>query len=223
MTGGPPAPPVAASVFGDRLPLAEQYVAHLASTGVAHGLIGPRERDRIWTRHVLNCAALAELVPAGAGVLDVGSGAGLPGLVLALQRPDLRVVLVEPLLRRSTWLCDVVLDLGLDVRVVRSRAEDMHGRETAEVVTARAVAPLERLARWCLPLVAPGGVLLAVKGAGAAAELAAAGAAVRRLGGISTEVVLCGMAWADEPTTVIRVGRGAGRGAGPAPSGPPDR
>lgn len=194
-------------MFGARHPLARGYVHHLATTGVTHGLIGPREHDRLWSRHVLNCAALAELVPTGSTVLDVGSGAGLPGLVLAIARPDLRVTLVEPMARRTDWLLHVVADLDLDVRVVRARAEELHGQENADVVTSRAVAPLDRLVRWSLPLVVPGGQMLAIKGAGAETELAAAERSVRRLGGLPTEVVHCGMAWAEVPTTVVRVVR----------------
>lgn len=204
----PEPPPAAGQVFGVGLPVARAYVHLLATTGVTHGLIGPRERDRLWDRHVLNCAALAELVPTDSTVLDVGSGAGLPGLVLAIARPDLQVTLVEPLLRRTSWLLGVVAALELDVRVVRARAEELHGQERADVVTSRAVAPLERLARWCLPLVVPGGRMLAIKGAGAQQEVAAAARSVRRLGGLSTDVVRCGMAWADVPTTVVRVVRG---------------
>jgi len=195
----------AGQVFGATLDLARAYVHHLATTGVSHGLIGPREHERLWSRHVLNCAAVAELVPTGATVIDIGSGAGLPGLVLAIARPDLRVTLVEPLERRSTWLGDVVAALQMDVCVIRARAEDLRGREHAEVVTSRAVAPLDRLARWSMPLVSPGGQMLAIKGAGAEKELAAAAGSIRRLGGTSTEVVRCGMAWADDPTTVVRV------------------
>lgn len=204
----PPPPEVAEWVFGDRLPLAEAYVRHLATSGVTRGLIGPREVPRLWHRHLLNCAAIAELVPADATVIDVGSGAGLPGLPLAIVRTDIRVVLLEPLLRRTTWLEEVVADLRLDVRVVGTRAQD-YRQERADVVTARAVAPLERLVTLCMPLVAVGGQLLAVKGAGADVELEAAGPVLRRLGTSGSEVVRCGMAWADVPTTVIRVGRGA--------------
>ena len=170
--------PAATDVFGDRLDLARRYVGHLAVSGVERGLVGPREGPRLWPRHVLNCALLAPLLPEATTVLDVGSGAGLPGVVLALARPDVSVVLVEPLLRRTAWLEEVVADLGLDVEVVRARAQDCGRR--ADVVVSRAVAPLERLLGWCLPLVRPGGQVLALKGAAAADELAAAAPLLRR-------------------------------------------
>ena len=169
---------VVAEVFGDRAGLARAYVHHLATSGVERGLVGPREGPRLWQRHVLNCALLAPLLPPAATVLDVGSGAGLPGVVIALARPDTSVTLVEPLLRRTAWLEEVVADLGLDVEVVRARAQDC-GRD-ADVVVSRAVAPLDRLLGWCLPLVRPGGQVLALKGAAAADELAAAAPLLRR-------------------------------------------
>src|SRR6478672_2865340 len=176
----PPAPASAATVFGGRLGLAERYADALAREATVRGLIGPAEVPRLWERHLVNCAVLGELVPSGSRVVDVGSGAGLPGIPLALARPDLSVVLVEPLLRRSGWLEDIVDRLQLaSVRVVRSRAEELHGSLSAPVVTARAVAPMERLARWCLPLVEPGGQLLAIKGRGAQAELHEAAAGLR--------------------------------------------
>ena len=173
--------------------LARRFVVHLATSGVERGLIGPREVPRLWNRHVLNCAVLGELVPQGVRVVDVGSGAGLPGIALAIARPDLQVVLVEPLERRTTWLDEVVADLGLGVRVLRARAEEVAGTERAAVVTARAVAPLDKLARWTLPLVQPGGELLAIKGR-SARRGAGRGPApgCRRLGVVESSVVLCG-------------------------------
>lgn len=176
------------AVFGDRMGTAQRFVDLLASSGTERGLIGPREVDRLWDRHVLNCAALAAWCPPGGDVIDVGSGAGLPGLVLALARPDLSVTLVEPMQRRVDWLHEVVAELGADVRVLRSRAED--SGVVAGTVTARAVAPLERLARMCLPLVAPGGQLLAMKGRSAVAELTAAAPALPALGANSWEVLV---------------------------------
>lgn len=173
--------------FGDRVDLAQRYVDLLATTATSRGLVGPREVGRLWERHVLNCAPLAGLCPPGEEVVDVGSGAGLPGLVLAIARPDLRVTLLEPLLRRVVWLTEVVDELGLDVRVVRARAEDS-GLRTSTAV-ARAVAPLERLGALCLPLLRPGGQLLALKGASAAQELDAAVPALRRAGAGSWEVL----------------------------------
>jgi 16S rRNA (guanine527-N7)-methyltransferase len=159
-----------------RLPALRQYVDLLADEGVTRGLIGPREVPRLWDRHLLNCGLLAPVVPEGARVVDLGSGAGLPGLVLALARPDLSVTLVEPMLRRTTFLTEACALLGLDeVRVVRGRAEDLTG-ETFDVVTARALAPLPKLLTWALPLVAPEGALLAMKGSSAAEEITAAAA-----------------------------------------------
>lgn len=206
----PPVPGAAAALFpGDRLGLAERYAALLATDGVLRGLIGPREAPRLWERHLLNSAVLGELVPPDASVADVGSGAGLPGLVLAIARPDVRVTLIEPLLRRTRFLDEVVSELGLgdQVEVLRGRAEEVPPGRTFAVVTARAVAPLERLARWCLPLVAPGGVLLAIKGSSAAAEVAEAGPALAALGCAPAEVLEVGLALAAGGTRVVRVAR----------------
>lgn len=197
----------AADVFGDRLPVAERYAQHLATSGVERGLVGPREATRVWERHVLNCAVVAELVPDGAHVVDVGSGAGLPGIPLALARPDLRVVLVEPLARRVAWLREVLDDLGLDIQVERGRAEEAVVRrrwEGADVVTARAVAPLARLAGWTFPLLRAGGVLLAVKGDSALTEVERDTAAVRKLGGGEPRVMRCGTGVVD-PTSIVVV------------------
>ena len=182
--GAGPAPDVVRALFpSDRLDLVERYGALLATDGVVRGLIGPREVPRIWDRHVVNCALLATALPRGASVADIGSGAGLPGLVVALARPDLRVTLVEPLLRRTTFLDEVVSALGLDNVVVRrDRADALHGKKTFDVVTARAVAPLERLLGWCMPLVSPAGSLVAMKGESAEEEIASACAVLRKLG-----------------------------------------
>jgi 16S rRNA (guanine527-N7)-methyltransferase len=201
------------AVFGERLPLARRYAEHLATSGVERGLIGPREAPRIWERHVLNCAVVAGLVPDGARLVDVGSGAGLPGIPLALARPDTRVVLVEPLARRVDWLREVIVDLGVAVEVERGRAEEDVVRrrwEGADVVTSRAVAPLARLAGWCLPLLRPGGQMLAVKGAAVADEVERDAAAVRRLGGGIPRIERCGMGIIDPPSTVVVVERLAG-------------
>lgn len=197
--------PQASEIFGERLPLVERYASWLAEDGTERGLLGPRERPRLWTRHLLNCAVLTDLIPRHARVADVGSGAGLPGMVIALRRPDLHVTLVEPLLRRSRFLSEVVDDLGLEgsVEVVRARAEELHGSSRFDVVTARAVAPLERLAVWCLPLVAPHGQLLALKGSTAEEELAAAGPLLAQWGAEQSEVVRLGAE--PEPTWVVRV------------------
>ncbi|MFI0486439.1 16S rRNA (guanine(527)-N(7))-methyltransferase RsmG [Actinomadura sp. 9N215] len=193
-------------VFGDALPVAERYAAFLETAGVERGLIGPREVDRLWERHLINCAVVSEVIPADAQVVDVGSGAGLPGVVLAIVRPDLRITLLEPLLRRTTFLneCVEMLDLR-NVEVRRGRAEDLAGEITADVATARAVAPLHRLATWALPLLRPGGELLALKGERAAAELEEAELVLRRLGVRSTELLQVGRGMVDSPTTVVRV------------------
>jgi 16S rRNA (guanine527-N7)-methyltransferase len=203
-------PPSAVTAFGDRLSLARRFATHLVTSGIERGLVGPREAARVWDRHLLNCAVVAELVPDGARVVDVGSGAGLPGIPLALARPDLSVVLVEPLARRVDWLREVVEDLGLPVKIERGRAEEPGVRarwEGADVVTARAVAPLARLAGWALPLLRTGGTLLAVKGASAVDEVARDAGAVRRLGGTDPRVVRCGVGVVDPPSTVVVVER----------------
>jgi 16S rRNA (guanine527-N7)-methyltransferase len=193
-------------VFAAALPQAERFAALLAEEGVVRGLIGPRETPRLWERHLLNCAVLGEAVPDGVTVCDIGSGAGLPGLVLAIARPDLDVCLVEPLLRRTTFLEEAVATLGLTrVEVVRGRAEELRGRRSFAVVTSRAVAPLPKLARWSLPLVQPGGLWLAMKGASAEAELAEAAPVLRKLGAGAAVVRRLGIGRIDPPTTVIHV------------------
>lgn len=206
-SGASSPPPSAAEVFApDRLAMAERYAELLATEGVVRGLIGPREGSRLWERHLLNCAVLGELVPEGAEVCDLGSGAGLPGLVLAIARPDLRVTLVEPLLRRTTFLEEVVAELELSgVEVVRARAEAVHGTRVFDLVTSRAVAPLERLLAWSMPLVAPEGAMVAMKGASAADEVASAEKTLRQLGCAPAEVHTVGSGVADSPTTAIRV------------------
>ena len=193
-------------MFSHTLPVAEAYAALLADDGVVRGLIGPREAPRLWERHLVNCALLAEAIEPDVDVCDIGSGAGLPGLVLAIARPDLRVTLVEPLLRRTRFLDEVVERLGLtNVEVVRARAEELHGTREFSVVTSRAVAPLERLLDWSMPLVRQGGALVAMKGASAVDEVAAAGTALRRHGAGAVEVLTLGGVVIDPPTTVVRV------------------
>jgi 16S rRNA (guanine527-N7)-methyltransferase len=197
-------------LFGDRLPIARRYAEHLATTGVEWGLVGPHEASRVWERHVLNCAVVADLIPDKARVLDIGSGAGLPGIPLALARTDLQIVLVEPLGRRVEWLRMVLDDLDLAIEVERGRAEDAQVRrrwEGADVVTSRAVAPLHRLAAWCLPLVRPGGMMLAVKGVSAPAEVERDAGAVAASGGGFPRIEMCGMGIIDPPSTVIVVER----------------
>lgn len=183
-SGAGPAPDVVRALFpSERMPLVERYADLLATEGVVRGLIGPREVPRIWERHLVNCALLAGALPRDASVADIGSGAGLPGLVVAIARPDLQITLVEPLLRRTTFLQEVVDELGLDnVRVHRGRADALHGTYSYDVVTARAVAPLDRLLGWCMPLVSPTGALVAMKGESAEEEVAAAGDMLQKLG-----------------------------------------
>ncbi|TQM81959.1 16S rRNA m(7)G-527 methyltransferase [Saccharothrix saharensis] len=200
----------AKKVFGDHYDKAVAFTALLTEHGVERGLIGPREVDRLWERHILNSAVVAELLPEGARVVDVGSGAGLPGIPLAIARPDLDLTLLEPMARRVAWLTECVEALGLDVTVVRGRAEEGPVREQlsdSDVVTARAVAPLERLTRWCLPLLRPGGRLVALKGESAAEELERDAEAVRRAGGIRPRVTTCGGEVLELPTTVVLVER----------------
>lgn len=209
------------TVFGEGYERAVAFEEILRTDGVRRGLVGPREADRMWERHLLNCAVIAPAVPVGATLVDVGTGAGLPGIALALARPDLTVVLVEPLLRRTTFLHEVVERLDLThVEVVRGRAEELAGRVSGTAVTARAVAPLDRLATWCLPLVRPGGSLLALKGDQAEQELAEAVPRLRRLGAREWRVESYGAGLVDPPVRVVRVVAGtAPSGARTAPGG----
>ncbi|NVM99156.1 16S rRNA (guanine(527)-N(7))-methyltransferase RsmG [Arthrobacter sp. SDTb3-6] len=196
----------AEQIFGRRLGLAKRYVEHLATSGIERGLIGPREVPRLWSRHVLNCAVVAELIDDGAKVADVGSGAGLPGLCLAIARPDLYLTLIEPLERRVVWLEEVVTDLGLDnVEIIRARAEQAVDKVECEVVTARAVSALNTLAPLTIPLLGGQGELLAIKGRSAGEEIAKAAKVIKKLGGVQTDVLVAGAAILAEPTTVVRV------------------
>lgn len=202
-------PPEAARlVFGPALPKAQAYAELLAGVAVERGLIGPGEAGRVWERHLLNCAVVAELVPGPCALADLGSGAGLPGLVLAMLLPSVDVVLVEPMARRTAFLLECVAELGLcNVEVRRGRAEDYAGLLGADVVTARAVASLGRLAVLAAGLARPGGLVLAIKGAAAARELAEARPVLERLGVSDAEVVQAGgeMAGPGVPrTTVVR-------------------
>ena len=203
----------AVAEFGAALAKAERYVELLATDGVTRGLIGPRETSRLWDRHLLNCALVAELVPEQGELVDIGSGAGLPGIVLAMLRPSLHVVLLEPLLRRSVFLRECVRELGLpNATVVRARAEDKAASGiSADLATARAVAPLDPLVGWAAGLLRPGGELLAIKGQSAAAELAAAEPALSRLGVQSAQVLQAGHGRVVGTTTIVRVVMG-GRG-----------
>ena len=212
----PPAPEAARELFGARLALADAYVDALATAGVDRGLIGPREIDRLWDRHLLNCAAAADVATEQAVVADVGSGAGLPGIVWAIRRPDLDITLIEPMARRVRFLAEVVGRLGLGtVDIVRARAEELHGEQIYDVVTARAVAPLERLARWCLPLVRRGGALVAFKGDSAEREIAEASSTVRRLGATGVRIAIYGEDVLETPTRVVEIEVGEPVASGP--------
>jgi 16S rRNA (guanine527-N7)-methyltransferase len=216
----PPAPPVAAQIFGAKLAAAEQYARLLAGPGVARGLIGPHEIPRLWDRHLLNSAVVAELVPHPGSLVDLGSGAGLPGIVLALLLPDVTVTLLEPMQRRVVFLTECVAALGLaNASVLRGRAEDWAGKLAADTVTARAVAPLARLAPLALGLVRPGGIVLAVKGEGAEREVAAARGVLRRAGVTEVTVVRAGRGKVDPAATVVRLTAGRQRGGVARPQG----
>ncbi|WP_347038617.1 16S rRNA (guanine(527)-N(7))-methyltransferase RsmG [Glutamicibacter halophytocola] len=196
----------AEKIFGDRLDLAKRYVQHLATSGIERGLLGPREVPRLWSRHVLNCAVIESVMEQDVEVADVGSGAGLPGLCLAIARPDLKLTLIEPLERRRIWLSEVIEDLGLDnVTVMRGRAEQMVDVVNARYVTARAVSALANLAGLTIPLLHGQGELIAIKGRSAAEEIDKASKAIRKLGGKETEVLTIGEDLLAEPTTVVRI------------------
>jgi 16S rRNA (guanine527-N7)-methyltransferase len=219
-TAVPAAPPAAVRVFGPTLAAAEEYARLLAGPGVARGLLGPHEIPRLWDRHLLNSAAIAELVPRPGSLIDLGSGAGLPGIVLALLLPDVTVTLLEPMQRRVTFLTECVAALGLpNATVLRGRAEDVAGELAADTVTARAVAPLARLAPLALGLVKPGGIVLAVKGAGAEREVATARRVLRRLGVAEVAVVRAGSGKVDPAATVVMLTAGRQTGGIARPRG----
>jgi 16S rRNA (guanine527-N7)-methyltransferase len=202
----PPIPEAARAIFGRAAPKAERYAGLLAGPGVDRGLIGPNEISRVWERHLLNCAVVASLVPDPCSLVDLGSGAGLPGIVLALLLPDTAVTLLEPMARRAVFLDECVSELGLgNAQVRRARAEEAAGTLVADVVTARAVAPLDRLAVMAVRLLRPGGIVLAIKGAKAAQEVQAAGDALSRLGVQEVEVLRAGSGKVDPAATVIRL------------------
>jgi 16S rRNA (guanine527-N7)-methyltransferase len=214
----PPPPVEATEVFGSALDMARRFAELLATDGVTRGLIGPRETSRLWDRHLLNCALVADLVPEHGELVDIGSGAGLPGVVLAMLRPNVRVILLEPMLRRSVFLDECVARLGLtNATVVRGRAEEMVGVIRADIATARAVAPLDRLVGWAAGVLKPSGQILAIKGESAAEELAAARPVLSRLGARSAEVLRVDHGRVVSATTVVRVvigGRGREEQAG---------
>jgi len=199
-------PDAAVDLLGAAADRLVPYARLLAGPAIRRGLLGPRERDRLWERHLLNCAAVAVALPQGAEVLDIGSGAGLPGLVWALLRPDLRVTLVDPQLRRTDFLDHACAELGVrSVQVRRTRAQELAGVVEADIVAARALAPLDRLVGWCLPLVRPGGALWALKGESAAAELAAAADALQRGGAARSALSTYGDGVLEQPTRVVEV------------------
>ncbi|WP_236558193.1 16S rRNA (guanine(527)-N(7))-methyltransferase RsmG [Citricoccus sp. K5] len=202
----------AEELFGDRIDLAVRFVEHLSSTGIEWGLLGPREVPRLWERHVLNCAVVGDLLPEGALVADVGSGAGLPGLALALARPDCQFILIEPLERRVAWLDMVIDDLGLDnVDVVRARSEQVVGNVVVDIVTARAVSALKTLIPLTLPLLQGSGQLLAIKGRSAAEEVKSAAKVLKKHKGSTPVIETVGEDLLAEPTTVVRVRVGSSR------------
>lgn len=199
--------------FGDSYAVVARFAELLAEQGVLRGLIGPREVPILWERHLLNSAAVVPLLPSSGRVVDIGSGAGLPGVVIAAMRPALEVVLVESMERRTEWLSEVVSELGLtNTTVRRARAEDLHGVLSVEIVTARAVAPLERLVQWTMPLLGAGGALLAIKGRSARVEVEAAAARIRALGGSPAEVLQATTVAGVDETTIVRIVRETVRG-----------
>lgn len=201
------APEAAARIFGDRLTLAQAYHDSLATTAAERGFIGPKEVARLWSRHVLNCAVIADAFDEGLSVADIGSGAGLPGIPLAIARPDLKITLIEPLLKRSTYLGEITEELGLsNVTVVRGRAEEQK-KKLFDVTTSRAVAPLGKLASWSLPLVRPGGSMTAMKGASVAEELERDAKVIAKAGGTDAEILTVGEGLLEQPTTLIRIVR----------------
>ncbi|WP_048381901.1 16S rRNA (guanine(527)-N(7))-methyltransferase RsmG [Corynebacterium renale] len=198
-------------MFGENTDKAIAYHQSLATTGSERGFIGPREVPRLWDRHVLNCAVIGEAMDEGVHVIDIGSGAGLPGIPLAIARPDLRITLIEPLLKRSTYLREVCEELNLEnVTVIRGRAEDAAIQKeagSADIVTSRAVAPLGKLSRWSLPLVKVGGAMIAMKGSSVSEELERDADDIRKAGGGQGEIFTVGSSVLAEPTTLIKIPR----------------
>lgn len=201
----------ASTIFGSRLDVARRYAELLADAGVERGLLGPREIDRLWDRHLLNSAVVGELLDPGERIVDIGSGAGLPGIPLAIARPDIQIMLLEPMLRRSQFLNEVVAELGLAVEVVRGRAEEpwvceqFGGRDAA---VSRAVAPLDKLTKWTMPLLRPGGRMVAIKGERALTEVEAHRRVMAESGAVDVRVVTCGANYLRPPVTVVLARRG---------------
>lgn len=204
-------PPEVATIFGDRLPLAVAYHESLRSDATVRGLIGPREAPRLWERHILNCAVIGELMDRDSRVVDIGSGAGLPDIPLAIARPDLDITLIEPQLRRVNYLKEIVGKLGLDnVSVVRGRAEEKtikRQNRGADYVTSRAVAPLGKLMGWSLPLTRQHGLVLAMKGASAHEEIERDQRTISSAGGGECSVVEAGAGVLPDASIVVRCER----------------
>jgi 16S rRNA (guanine527-N7)-methyltransferase len=206
----PDPPPAARDLFGSLLPQVQAYAELLAGAGVERGLIGPAETQRLWDRHLINSGVVAELIPAATDgeaiqLADLGSGAGLPGIVLAIMLPQVSVTLVEPMARRTQFLQECIAELGLsNAQVRRGRAEELDGEIGADVVTARAVASLDRLSGLAAGLARPGGLVLAIKGAAAGQELDRARPVLRQLGATGIEIVTAGAGLIDQPATVVR-------------------
>ncbi|SPM33858.1 16S rRNA G527 N7-methylase RsmG (former glucose-inhibited division protein B), partial [Mycobacterium rhizamassiliense] len=204
-------PEPAIAIFGPRLDVAKRYAEFLATAGVERGLLGPRELDRIWDRHLLNSVAVGELLDEGERVVDIGSGAGLPGIPLAIARPDLEVVLLEPLLRRAEFLKEAVADLGLSVEVVRGRAEEPWVRDEfgeRDAAVSRAVAALDKLTKWSMPLLRPGGRMVAIKGERAPEEVQEHRRVMTASGAVDVRVLACGANYLSPPATVVLAVRG---------------
>lgn len=195
--------------FGEAFPAVDRFAHELTVQGELRGLIGPREIDRIWDRHILNSAAVVQFLPQTGTIVDIGSGAGLPGLVIAAMRPEAEVVLIEPMERRCLWLTEMTETLGLsNVEVKRGRAEEFHDAFEADVVTSRAVAALDKLARWSLPLLNHGGQLIILKGRSVAAEIEPAQKVLRKFRMSTPEILEAHTIEGAEPTTVLRSVRG---------------
>jgi 16S rRNA (guanine527-N7)-methyltransferase len=206
------APGAAEAIFGSRMDRAQRYAEILAGAGVERGLLGPREVDRLWDRHILNSVAIGELLDPEERIADIGSGAGLPGIPLALARPDLRLTLIEPLLRRSDFLLEVVDDLDLEITIVRGRAEEQSVRQQVaemDTVVSRAVASLDKLTMWSLPLLRPDGRMVAIKGEHAEDEIREHRRVMAALGAVDVKVVRCGADYLDLPATAVVARRGA--------------
>jgi len=209
VASGEPARAQLEAYFGASFEKVSAFHAMLAEHGEERGLIGPRELGRLWNRHILNSAAVVRYLPARGTIVDVGSGAGLPGIVIAAMLPDAEVVLIEPMERRCAWLDEVVETVGLpNVTVRRGRADEYAGAIEADAVTSRAVASLSKLVRWSFPLVAVGGELVVLKGRNVRDEIEPARKALRSFGASEPEIVEATTIDGTESTTVLRSRRG---------------